>query len=285
MLLLCSFLELSCTRDRMVLRVKVRIQMMKSLLLAGAVTAAASANEIDLFATSSWDSSSYLMQQAGYWNPAIEGWVGGPQYVGVNGGFETVTAGDSAPAGYNPGDDIFGWVGWNLYGGQAWQADDTVEGSGYFGGSSAAKVWAGNPGDFSGAAVDIDVSKLNAGDVITFSVDIYAPDNDGLGNNLGEAYAEINGFDADGNRFEGTNSSDRRPDWSSIAGIQSLGGNLFSYTVTGDEARIEVNVGFAGNGNWGAMFIDNASLTLTQVPAPGALALLGLAAAGRRRRK
>ena len=43
---------------------------------------------------------------------------------------------------------------------------------------------AGNPGDFSGAAVDIDVSKLNAGDVITFSVDIYAPDNDGLGNNL-----------------------------------------------------------------------------------------------------
>ena len=33
------------------------------------------------------------------------------------------------------------------------------------------------------------------------------------------------------------------------------------------------------------MFIDNASLTLTQVPAPGALALLGLAAAGRRRRK
>ena len=116
-------------------------------------------------------------------------------------------------------------------------------------------------------------------------MDIYAPDNDGLGNNLGEAYAEINGFDADGNRFEGTNSSDRRPDWSSIAGIQSLGGNLFSYTVTGDEARIEVNVGFAGNGNWGAMFIDNASLTLTQVPAPGALALLGLAAAGRRRRK
>jgi hypothetical protein len=284
MLLLCSFLELSCTRDRMVLRVKVRIQMMKSLLLAGAVTAAASANEIDLFATSSWDSSSYLMQQAGYWNPATEGWIGGPQYVGVNGGFETVTAGDSAPDGHNPGDDVLGWVGWNLYGGQAWQADDTVEGSGYFGGSSAAKVWAGNPGDYSGAAVDIDVSKLNAGDVLTFSVDIYAPDTDGLGNNLGEAYAEINGFDADGNRFEGTNSSDRRADWSSIAGIQSLGGNLFSYTVTGDEARIEVNVGFAGNGNWGAMFIDNASLTLTQVPAPGALALLGLAAAGRRRR-
>ena len=60
----------------MVLRVKVRIQMMKSLLLAGAVTAAASANEIDLFATSSWDSSSYLMQQAGYWNPATDGWIG-----------------------------------------------------------------------------------------------------------------------------------------------------------------------------------------------------------------
>ena len=58
--------------------------MMKSLLIAGAVTAAASANDIDLFATSSWDDSSYLMQQAGYWNPAIEGWVGGPVYVGVN---------------------------------------------------------------------------------------------------------------------------------------------------------------------------------------------------------
>ena len=43
--------------------------MMKSLLLAGAVTAAASANEIDLFATSSWDSSSYLMQQVGTGTP------------------------------------------------------------------------------------------------------------------------------------------------------------------------------------------------------------------------
>ena len=121
--------------------------MMKSLLIASAVTAAASANDIDLFATSSWDDSSYLMQQAGYWNPAIEGWVGGPVYVGVNGGFETTAAGTVAPAGFNAGDNIDGWVGWNLYGGQAWQADDTVEGSGYFGGSSAAKVWAGNPGD------------------------------------------------------------------------------------------------------------------------------------------
>lgn len=266
--------------------------MMKSLLIAGAVTAAASANDIDLFATSSWDSSSYLLQQAGYWNPNLNapgdgGWVEGPVYVGVNGGFETTAAGASAPAGHAPGDDVFGWVGWNLYGGQAWQADDTVEGSGYFGGSSAAKVWAGNPGDYSGAAVDIDVSKLNAGDVLTFSVDIYTPDTDGFGGNLGDAYAELGVWDLDGNRLsdEDTGSSDRRAGWSEIQGIQSLGGNAFAYTVTGNESRIEFNVGFAGNGNWGAMFIDNASLTLTQVPAPGALALLGLAAAGRRRRK
>ena len=266
--------------------------MMKSLLIASAVTAAASANDIDLFATSSWDSSSYLLQQAGYWNPNLNapgdgGWVEGPVYVGVNGGFETTPAGASAPAGHAPGDDVFGWVGWNLYGGQAWQADDTVEGSGYFGGSSAAKVWAGNPGDYAGAAVDIDVSKLNAGDVLTFSVDIYTPDNDGLGSNLGEAYAELGVWDLDGNRLsdEDTGAADRRPDWSDNAGIQTLGGNMFAYTVTGNESRIEFNVGFAGNGNWGAMFIDNASLTLTQVPAPGALALLGLAAAGRRRRK
>ena len=132
--------------------------MMKSLLIAGAVTAA-KLPMILICSRPPWDDSSYLMQQAGYWNPAIEGWVGGPVYVGVNGGFETVAAGDVAPAGFNAGDNIDGWVGWNLYGGQAWQADDTVEGSGYFGGSSAAKVWAGNPGDYSGAAVDIDVSK------------------------------------------------------------------------------------------------------------------------------
>lgn len=286
MLLLCSFLELSCTRDRMALRVKVRIQMMKSLLIVAASTTVASANTIDLFATSSWDSESYLMQSNGYWNPFGGGqWMGGPQYVSVNGGFESVVAGSGAlPAGANAGDTIDGWVGWNLYGGQAWQSDDANEGDGLFGGA-AAKVWAGNPGDFAGAALDIDVSKLSAGDVLTFSVEIYTPENDGFERGLGEAYAEINGFDADGNRYEGTNSSDRRAEWSSVAGVQSLGGNLFSYTVTGDEARIEVNVGFAGNGNWGAMFIDNASLTLTQVPAPGALALLGLAAAGRRRRK
>ena len=265
---------------------------MKSLLIAGAVTAAASANDIDLFATSSWDSSSYLLQQAGYWNPNLNGpgnggWVEGPQYVGVNGGFETTAAGAVAPTGFNAGDNIDGWVGWNLYGGQAWQADDTVEGSGYFGGSSAAKVWAGNPGDYAGAAVDIDVSKLNAGDVLTFSVDIYTPDHDGLGFNLGDAYAELGVWDLDGNRLsdEDTGAADRRPGWSDNAGIQTLGGNMFAYTVTGNESRIEFNVGFAGNGNWGAMFIDNASLTLSQVPAPGALALLGLAAAGRRRRK
>ena len=53
----------------------------------------------------------------------------------MNGESETVAAGDVAPTGFNAGDNIDGWVGWNLYGGQAWQADDTVEGSGYFGGS------------------------------------------------------------------------------------------------------------------------------------------------------
>jgi uncharacterized protein (TIGR03382 family) len=263
--------------------------MMKSLLIAGAVTAAASANDIDLFATSSWDSSSYLLQQGGYWNPAIGGWVDGPVYVGVNGGFESAAAGDVAPAGFNAGDNIDGWVGWNLYGGQAWQADDTVEGSGYFGGSSAAKVWAGPDGGFSGAAVDIDVSKLNVGDVLTFSVDIYTPDTDGLGAGLGDAYAELGIWNLDGQRLsdEDSGSADRRPGWSDNAGIQSLGGNAFAYTVTGNESRIEFNVGFGGatSGGWGAMFIDNASLTLTQVPAPGALALLGLAAVGRRRRK
>ncbi len=263
--------------------------MMKSLLIVAASTTVASANTIDLFATSSWDSSSYLMQQAGYWSPFGGGqWVGGQQYVGVNGGFETVTAGSGAnPVGANAGDNIDGWVGWNLYGGQAWQADDTVEGSGYFGGSSAAKVWAGNPGDYAGAAVDIDVSKLNAGDVLTFSVDIYTPDEDGFGRNLGDAYAELGVWDLDGNRISGedTGATDRRAGWSEVQGVQSLGGNLFAYTVTGNESRIEFNVGFEGNGNWGAMFIDNASLTLTQVPAPGALALLGMAAVGRRRRK
>jgi hypothetical protein len=260
--------------------------MMKSLLIAGAVTAAASADDIDFFATSSFDDSSYLMQQAGYWNPASETWYEGPVYVGANGGFENYAAPIDSP-GYSAGDEVLGWVGWNLYGPQNWQADDTVEGSGYFGGSSAAKVWGGNTNDYCGAAIDIDVSKLNAGDVLTFSVDIYTPDHDGLGRGLGDAYAELGVWDLDGNRLsdEDTGSSDRRPGWSEIQGIQSLGGNAFAYTVTGNESRIEFNVGFAGNGNWGAMFIDNASLTLTQVPAPGALALLGLAAAGRRRRK
>ena len=154
------------------------------------------------------------------------------------------------------------------------------------GGSSAAKVWAGNPSEYSGAAIDIDVSKLNAGDVLTFS-STSTPHHDGLGANLGDAYAELGVWDLDGNRLsdEDTGSADRRPGWSDNQGIQTLGGNAFAYTVTGNESRIEFNVGFAGNGNWGAMFIDNASLTLTQVPAPGALALLGMAAAGRRRRK
>ena len=268
--------------------------MMKSLLIVAATTTVVSADlPIDLFANSSWGSDSYFIQNAGYWNPAMPmsnengdtwtgGWQGGPVHVGVNGGFESTTAGDVAPVGYNAGDTIDGWVGWNLYGGQAWQSDDANEGDGLFG-SSAAKVWAGNPGDFAGAAVDLDVSKLNAGDVLTFSVDIYTPEGDGFGRNLGEAYAEINGFDADGNLYADTNSRDSRSNWSDTSGIQTLGGNLFSYTVAGDEARIEINVGFAGNGNWGAMFIDNMSLTL--VPAPGALALLGLAAVGRRRRK
>ena len=59
--------------------------MMKSLLIAGAVTAAASANDIDLFATSSFDDSSYLMQQDGYWNPGHRILVWRSCTVGANG--------------------------------------------------------------------------------------------------------------------------------------------------------------------------------------------------------
>ena len=76
--------------------------MMKSLLIVAATTTVASANTIDLFATSSWDSSSYLIGAAG--GPDYD-YTG--QYVQATSGMDTLVHPD--------GQQVDGWHAWNNY--------------------------------------------------------------------------------------------------------------------------------------------------------------------------
>lgn len=254
--------------------------MMKSLLIVAATSTVASANTIDLFATSAFDSSSYLIGAGG------DGYGG--QYIQANSGMDAVVDPST-------GESVDPWKMWNNYayngGGQEWLASDLVASQGdyptdgLFGDGGAHKFWSppwGGAGG--GAALNLDVSKLNAGDVLDWSIDMYTPSGDGLGRSKDahRAYVVLGIAYADGGSAEiqASNSFD----WS-VEGIQNLIG---TYTLTGEEVSIEFKYGIhndGDDGDWGAVVMDNRQLSLTQVPAPGALALLGLAAVGRRRRK
>jgi hypothetical protein len=258
--------------------------MMKSLLIVAATTTVASANTIDLFATSAFDSSSYLI------GAGSDGYAG--QYIQANSGMDSVVDPST-------GESVEPWLMLNNYsygGGQQWLASDAQASiyepgvndhptDGLFGDGGAHKFW--SPpwiGQGGGAAMLLDVAKLNAGDVLDWSIDMYTPSGDGLGRSKDNhrAYVVLGIQYADGGAAEiqASNSFD----WS-VEGIQNLFG---TYTLTGQETQIEFKYGIHndGDGNdWGAVVMDNRQLSLTQVPAPGALALLGMAAVGRRRRK
>ena len=254
--------------------------MMKSLLIVAASTTVASANTIDLFATSSWDSSSYLIGAAGGGGYEYAG-----QYVQATSGMDTLTHPD--------GQQVDGWHVWNNYSygdaGQFWlenddyNPDDPYTPDGLFDGAVHkfySAPWA-NQG--AGSAILLDTNKMGAGDVLDWSIDMYTPTGDGLGRDKANhrAYVVLGITYADGSSAEiqALNSFD----WLT-EGIQNLFG---TYTLTGEETQIEFKYGIHNDGesgDWGAVIMDNRQLFLT-VPAPGALALLGLAAAGRRRRK
>ena len=255
--------------------------MMKSLLIVAASTTVASANTIDLFATSSWDSSSYLIGAAGGGGYEYAG-----QYVQATSGMDTLTHPD--------GQQVDGWHVWNNYSygdaGQFWlenddyNPDDPYTPDGLFDGAVHkfySAPWA-NQG--AGSAILLDTNKMGAGDVLDWSIDMYTPTGDGLGRDKANhrAYVVLGITYADGSSAEiqALNSFD----WLT-EGIQNLFG---TYTLTGEETQIEFKYGIHNDGesgDWGAVIMDNRQLSLTQVPAPGALALIGLAAAGRRRRK
>lgn len=252
--------------------------MMKSLLIVAATTTVASANTIDLFATSAFDSSSYLIGAGG---------------DGYDGQFIQATSGMDEVVDPNSGNSV-SWQMMNNYGygggGQEWLASDTYDPNnpyttdGLFDGAAHkfySPPWGGAGG---GAAMLLDMAKLNAGDVLDWGIDMYTPTGDGLGRAKANhrAYVVLGIQYADGGSAEIQASSSF--DFL-LEGIQNLVG---SYTLTGEETQIEFKYGIhndGDDGDWGAVVMDNRQLSLTQVPAPGALALLGLAAAGRRRRK
>ena len=255
--------------------------MMKSLLIVAATTTVASANTIDLFATSSWDSSSYLIGAAGGGGYEYAG-----QYVQATSGMDTLVHPD--------GQQVDGWHVWNNYAygdaGQFWlenddyNPDDPYTPDGLFDGAVHKFYSAPWEGQGAGSAINLDVGKMGAGDVLDWSIDMYTPSGDGLGRDKANhrAYVVLGITYADGSTAEiqALNSFD----WLT-EGIQNLVG---TYTLTGNETAIEFKYGIHNDGSsadWGAVIMDNRQLTLTQVPAPGALALIGLAAAGRRRRK
>ena len=115
---------------------------------------------------------------------------------------------------------------------------------------------------------------------------MYTPTVDGLGrdkaNHRAYVVLDIDYEDGSSAEIQALNSFSFLTE-----GIQNLIG---TYTLTGDEVAIEFKYGIHNDGasaDWGAVIMDNRQLSLTQapVPAPGALALLGMAAVGRRRRK
>lgn len=255
--------------------------MMKSLLIVAATSTVASANTIDLFATSSWDSSSYLIGAAGGGGYEYAG-----EYVQATSGMDTLVHPD--------GQQVDGWHVWNNYSygdaGQFWlenddyNPDDPYSPDGLFDGAVHKFYSAPWAGQGAGSAINLDVNKMGAGDVLDWSIDMYTPTNDGLGRDKANhrAYVVLGISYADGSSAEiqASNSFD----WLT-EGIQNLVG---TYTLTGEETSIEFKYGIHnddGSSDWGAVIMDNRQLSLTQVPAPGALALLGLAAVGRRRRK
>ena len=99
----------------------------------------------------------------------------------------------------------------------------------------------------------------NAGDVLTFSVDIYTPDTDGsVATLVMPTPNSVCGISTATVSRMKTLVLLTGVQVGVKTGIQSLGGNAFAYTVTGNESRIEFNVGFMATAT-GAMFIDNAS--------------------------
>ena len=236
--------------------------MMKSLLIVAASTTVASANTIDLFATSSWDSSSYLIGAAGGGGYDYAG-----QYVQATSGMDTLTHPD--------GQQVDGWHVWNNYSygdaGQFWlenddyNPDDPYTPDGLFDGAVHkfySAPWA-NQG--AGSAILLDTNKMGAGDVLDWSIDMYTPTGDGLGRDKANhrAYVVLGITYADGSSAEiqALNSFD----WLT-EGIQNLFG---TYTLTGEETQIEFKYGIhndGDSGDWGAVIMDNRQLSLTQVP-------------------
>ena len=136
--------------------------MMKSLLIVAATTTVASANTIDLFATSSWDSSSYLIGAAGGPDHDYTG-----QYIQATSGMDTLVHPD--------GQTVDGWHAWNNYSygdaGQFWlenddyNPDDPYTPDGLFDGAVHKFYSAPWAGQGAGSAINLDTGKLNAGDV------------------------------------------------------------------------------------------------------------------------
>ncbi|MBC23787.1 MAG: hypothetical protein CMJ32_07740 [Phycisphaerae bacterium] len=170
---------------------------------------------------------------------------------------------------------------WNLFGGHGlfdYSADgfEGIEGNGL-------AAWGAYDGaGYSGAAQDIN-GTWNAGDTIEFGADWYVPNPDPLhGDNHG--FIALNFFGADGGWWFNVVSPliDHAPGTS--------GSHSLSYTLdegAAGAARIEFVMIFRQpenhGGPSGAVIYDNAFANI--VPTPGALALLGIAGLGMRRRR
>jgi len=175
-----------------------------------------------------------------------------------------------------------GGTGWNVFGG-AGIYDYTGNPSVPFE-SNAAATWGDYFSGYSGVAQDIEAGSWSEGDTIYFGADAFVEDwlyADNIG------FVALNFFGADGNWwFNVTTPEVTNADFGT--GVNTMSSSITLDAGAASAARIEYVIIFRQP--WwdeqpsGSIIWDNAYANV--VPAPGALALLGLAGlAGSRRRR
>ena len=197
-----------------------------------------------------------------------------------------VSGAASAEVTLQNGDFEDGTNGWNVFGGHG-HFDYTNDTNIAFD-SNALATWGDYGGGYSGAAQNLG-GDWNVGDTINFGADVVLPDPSLWGDNYG--FIVLNFFGSDNNLWWGHTIEIHDEDYSSgpihsidhsiTLDLDDQGGSL-AYA-----ARLEMVLIFrqpSHNGDpSGAIIFDNAYATT--VPAPGALALLGLAGIASRRRR
>ena len=138
---------------------------------------------------------------------------------------------------------------------------------------------------FNGVAQDL--TGWSFGDTIDFGADVYSPTIDNIVGSANEVFVALNFFDASNNFLFNVPTA---PFAGPVDQVETLS-NTFVLDDPGLDGlvdRIELVLIVrqpAGNFDGGAAFFDNAFATITPIPAPGAIAILGLGAVATRRRR